>query len=185
MAKKTSIETTGNAPESKDCRGMSQSGQASLMDQKDMPTEVYGHDAETAAIQELKSQVRSRMEHERQRLEDIKRDGERTAAGKKLHKQRIDMLAEVVQYLEIEEAISMARRLSLDSDYVVCAFIVAGEKKERRVRVGTVHDVLEEELRLGSQVAVHTFAEFRAGRDRWSEHKQEANDGEINEAIPY
>lgn len=185
MAKSTLVDAICNAPDSEVYIDKSQSGQSHLMNQKDMPTELYANDSSTAAIQALKSQVRSRMESERQRLEDIKREGERTAAGKKLHKQRIDMLAEVVQYLEIQEAISMARRLSLDSDYVVCAFIVAGEKREKRIRVGTVHDVLEEEALRGGQIAVHTFAEFRGGRDRWTEEAQEASSEDINEAIPY
>lgn len=161
-----------------------QSGQQRLMGYKDMPGDAYCHNEETAAIQEQKAQVQDLLKSEKKRIDDIVRESERKSADKKLHKQRVEMLAEVVLYLEIQEAISMARQLSADSDYVVCAYIVAGEKKEKRILVGTPQEVQEEEIKRGSRVAVHTFAEFRAGRDRWTEDTISIGD-EIDEEIPY
>lgn len=163
---------------------LAQSGQQRLMGYKDMPGDAYCHNEETAAIQEQKVQVQDLLKNEKKRIDEIVRESERKSADKKLHKQRVEMLAEVVRYLEIQEAISMARQLSADSDYVVCAYIVAGEKKEKRILIGTPQDVQEEEIKRGSRVAVHTFAEFRSGRDRWAENV--SSDEEIDdEEIPY
>lgn len=160
----------------------SELGQQRLMSYRDMPTGTGDPDKATAAIQEQKAQVKERLEREKQQIEEIKRESEQRTTDKKLHKQRIDMLAEVVRYLEIEEAISKARKQSMENDYVVCAFMVAGDKKEKRIMVGSLQDVRDEEIKRGSQIAVHTFAEFRDGRDRWAEEDGEEQPGapEVN-----